>query len=273
LIDFIKFLGTAGARFVVSKQLRSSAGLWCSLGGSNILIDPGPGTLQRCLSSRPRLDPESLDGIVLTHRHIDHSTDMNIMVEAMTSGTFNRKGKVYLPRDALDEEPVLYRYLRKSVEEVVILKKGNSYKISENVVFATPVSHIHGVETYGLKFKTPGGTVSLIADTRPFTELAKAYRSDIIILNVVLYQPVYHKEVQHLDLENAAELIRKINPRLAVLTHFGMTMLKQKPWELASRLSEETGVKVVAAYDGFKLELSGYLEGEKILTGEEVKNE
>lgn len=74
--DCIKFLGTGGARLVVSKQLRSTAGTWCSLGGCQVLIDPGPGTLSRCFASRPQLDPESLDAVILTHRHLDHSNDV-----------------------------------------------------------------------------------------------------------------------------------------------------------------------------------------------------
>jgi len=43
--DFIKFLGTAGARFVMIRQLRASGGLWVSANNKNILIDPGPGSI------------------------------------------------------------------------------------------------------------------------------------------------------------------------------------------------------------------------------------
>ncbi|MFN7171153.1 MAG: hypothetical protein ACK4NT_07985, partial [Candidatus Omnitrophota bacterium] len=59
--DFIKFLGTAGARFVMIRQLRASGGLWISSGDINVLIDPGPGSIVRCASSRPKLDPSKLD--------------------------------------------------------------------------------------------------------------------------------------------------------------------------------------------------------------------
>ena len=31
--NFIKFLGTAGARYVVARQLRSSAGIWMNIEG------------------------------------------------------------------------------------------------------------------------------------------------------------------------------------------------------------------------------------------------
>ena len=37
--NYIKFLGTAGARIVVSKQLRASGGMWYSLQGFNVLVD------------------------------------------------------------------------------------------------------------------------------------------------------------------------------------------------------------------------------------------
>lgn len=43
--NFIKFLGTAGARFVMIRQLRASGGLWVSANNKNILIDPGPGSI------------------------------------------------------------------------------------------------------------------------------------------------------------------------------------------------------------------------------------
>jgi len=148
----IKFLGTAGARFVVSRQLRKSGGIWLTINDTNLLIDPGPGSLNTCLSSRPKLNPTDLDGIILTHRHIDHSNDINIMIEAMTNGGFNKKGVVFAPKDALDDDPVILKYVRSYVEKIEILKEKGKYKIG-NISFSTPVKHTHGVETYGLNIK------------------------------------------------------------------------------------------------------------------------
>ena len=81
---WIKFLGTAGARFVMIRQLRASVGLWLKSGSTHVLIDPGPGCLVRCSSVRPKLDPTGLNAIILTHRHLDHANDINVMIEAMT---------------------------------------------------------------------------------------------------------------------------------------------------------------------------------------------
>jgi phosphoribosyl 1,2-cyclic phosphodiesterase len=260
LSDWIKFLGTAGARFVVSKQLRFSGGTWCRLQEMNILIDPGPGTLLRCFASRPKLDPEDLDAIILTHRHLDHSTDVNVMIEAMTRGTFNRRGALFAPVDAVEgEEPVVLRHTRQSVERLELLQEGRRYQLG-SLDFFVPVRHRHPVETYGLMFQLPRGRVAFISDTAYFPELAGHYaHSDIIIINVVFFELPPAREIQHLDLEGARALIRSIKPRLAVMTHFGMTMLNHKPYQLAQQLSEETGTQVVAATDGMKLDLEKYL--------------
>src|SRR5512136_2243975 len=148
-MNIIKFLGTAGARFVVMKQLRASGGLWLTLDGTHVLVDPGPGALIRCLTSRPKLDPQDLDGIILTHRHIDHSNDVNIMIEAMTNGGFKKRGAVFAPKDAVEDDPVILKYVRNHVEKIEILKEKQNYKIG-NISFSTPVRHSHRVETYGL---------------------------------------------------------------------------------------------------------------------------
>ena len=181
----IKFLGTAGARFVVTKQTRKSGGIWITLDKTNILIDPGPGSLLRCMNSKPKLNPEKLNGIILTHRHIDHSNDINIMIEAMTKGGFDRKGIVFTPKDSIDDDPIILKYIRKNLENIVILNEKNNYKIG-NINFQTPIKHIHGVETYGLNIYGEKIKISIISDTKYFDGIEKNYNGDIIILNVVL---------------------------------------------------------------------------------------
>ncbi|MDO9535485.1 MAG: MBL fold metallo-hydrolase [Bacillota bacterium] len=255
--DFLKFLGTAGARFVVSTQLRSSGGLWLSLGGEDILIDPGPGSLLKCLSSRPKLDPPKLSGIILTHRHLDHSNDVNILIEAMTVGGRNKKGFVYAPRDAFESaDPVIQIYVQSFLEKTGFLEEGGIIK-RPSYSLATPVRHQHPVETYGLRFFLPYGNLSIISDTAFFPSLIDNYKgSDILILNVVVFQDHVDKKIYHLNFNQAAEIIEGINPKVAILTHFGMTMLQQKPFLLAQKLQSELGIKVLAASDGMKLGLA-----------------
>ena len=251
---FIKFIGTAGARFVVMKQLRSSGGVWLSAGGTNLYMDPGPGALVRCLNSKPKMDPSTLDGIVLTHKHLDHSGDINVMIEAMTEGGFRKKGVLFAPEDALEKDPVVFNYVRSYLEKIEILRKNSQYQIG-GISFSTALRHKHGVETYGINVKMASHTISFITDTRFFPELPDLYPGEVLVIHVVRRGPIGDDPIDHLSIEDVKVIVTKARPKLTVLTHFGMTMIKAKPWEVAAELQKELGVKVIAASDGMKLNL------------------
>lgn len=256
-MDGIIFLGTAGARIVVSKQIRASGGIWLSLEGTNTSLDPGPGALVRCRSRKEKLDPAKLDAIVLSHKHLDHSADVNVMIEAMTDGGFKKRGLLFAPEDALTGDPVILRYVREYVDKVVILEENGEYAVGA-IKLSCPVRHIHGdVETYGFNFRTPDHTISYVADTRFFSQLLGYYRGDVLIINVLRLEP---SPLDHLCVDDVRRIVGGVKPRVAILTHFGMTLLRAKPWEVAARLSEETGVRVIAARDGMSFDL-GELEG------------
>ena len=253
--EIIKFLGTAGARFVVTRQLRKSGGIWITMDNTNLLIDPGPGSLVNCHTSRPQLNPRDLDGIILTHRHIDHSNDANIMIEAMTNGGYQQKGMLLAPRDALEGEPIILKHFQDKVDQVVYLQEKGRYTIG-SLSLSTPIKHDHDGETYGLHLKGSHLSISLVADGRYFKDLESYYPGDILILNVVLKEKKDH--IQHLSLEDAERIIKANKPRLSILTHFGMNMIRAKPWELAEQLTEQLGVKVIAAGDGMTIGLEEY---------------
>ena len=250
--NYIKFLGTAGARFAVARQTRASGGIWLCLSDTNIHIDPGPGALVKALSSKPKLDPQELDGIVLSHKHLDHSGDVNVLIEAMTDSGRKKTGRVLCPKDCLCEDPIIFKYLRGYPERIEVLKEGLSLEIKD--VEITPYRHIHSdVETYGMRFTAGKTSLSYIADTKFFPELSSLYKTEIIIICLLLDKA--REGVDHLCIEDVQRLIAEISPKLAILTHFGMTILKGKPKALADKISTLTGIKTIAAYDGMKVEI------------------
>ena len=248
----IKFLGTAGARFVVMKQVRASGGIWFEIDNTNFLVDPGPGSLVRCLSSKPKLNPMDLDGIILTHRHIDHSNDINIMIEAMTNGGFNRKGLIFAPKDALDRDPVILKYIRNHVEKIETLKERGKYSLG-NIYFTTPILHKHGVEAYGLNIYGKEHAISLITDTKYFENIESYYTGEILIINVVLIKN--SEKIQHLSINDVEKIVSINKPELTILTHFGMNLIKAKPWEVAENLSKKLGENIIAARDGMQIDI------------------
>jgi phosphoribosyl 1,2-cyclic phosphodiesterase len=243
--DTIKFLGTGGARFTVARQLLATGGAWLNLGGTQMLMDPGPGSLVYAI--KHSCDPASLDAILLSHKHLDHSVDVNVMIEAMTEGGWRKRGSLFAPSDAFDGGAVILPYVQSFPEYVEVLKAGGEYSVGD-VTFTTPVLHIHQVETYGFVFRTPRHVFSWVTDTKLFDTLPDYYRAELLIINVLSLERKL--PVDHLSLPEAEYLIRAIKPKMAILTHFGMPMWSVKPWDAVRQVSDSTGIRVIAARDG-----------------------
>ncbi len=253
--DTLKFLGTAGARFVVSTQLRHSGGLVWTVGGARIRVDPGPGALVRALASRPRVDPAHVDVLVVTHRHLDHAGDATAVVEAMTKGGFGRQGTLLAPRDALETEPVVFRYAQGFVARRAFLEAGGRHALAPGLTLETPLAHDHGVETYGYLLRSPSLVAGHVVDTFWTDALVEAYAGvDLLVVNTTRERGGDRRYL-HLGADDAERLVRAIRPRLAVLTHFGMQLVRARPDRVALGISERTGVPTVAARDGWLLPL------------------
>jgi ribonuclease BN (tRNA processing enzyme) len=250
----LTFMGTAGARFMVAKQLAASGGIYLEDGDTRLAMDPGPGAVVQY--AKRKVDLTKLDGILLSHRHLDHCGDVNVMIEAMTEGGFRPRGQLLCPSDALDEDPVVLQYLRRFPREVVRLEPETPYRVG-SVAFTTTRRHVHGVETYGFRFgEAADGAAPLIGwvtDSKYYDGIAADHRAEVMLIHTVLDHS--RPELPHLGLDDAERIIAEARPRLAVITHFGMGVWRAHPWEVAAAMSERTGVEVKSARDGMRLEL------------------
>lgn len=251
----VTFLGTGGARFVVARQIRASGGMWMRFGETQIHVDPGPGALVRALAHVPPFNPRELSAIALSHKHLDHSGDVNAMIEAMTSGGFRKRGVLLAPRDALEGEFVVLPYAQKFPERLEIVEsRGGPYAIGDVAVRAS-VRHVHGVETYGLHFTHEGTTVSYLPCGRYFDGLAEdyaAHQPDVLIFNVLRFAD--SMDVDHITWGEACRVVETVRPKVAVFQHFGTKMLEQDPQRLAQEFEDRLGIRAIAAYDGYTLD-------------------
>src|SRR5438045_6583907 len=135
----LTFMGTAGARFMVARQVAASGGLFIEENGTRISLDPGPGAIVHY--AQRGVDLTTLDAIVLSHRHLDHTGDVNVMLEAMTDGGFAHRAQLFCPSDALDDDPVVLKYVRRFPREIIRLAPETSYSVN-GLHFPTSGRHV-----------------------------------------------------------------------------------------------------------------------------------
>lgn len=266
-MDFIYFFGTTGSKELFFKKIRSSGGLYLSIDNTNIVIDPGINTFYKYINTYQ----DKLDGIILSHIHIDHANDLNIMVELMTEGGEEKRGTLLLPNQAI-ENKVLQSYLIGFPENLQIIKPRTKYKI-KNIEIESSIEHRHGVENYGFCIKTRKNKIGLVTDTGYFPELLTSYQEcEILIMNVP-YSKNEKPNPKHLDILAVEEFIKEIRPKKLVLTHFNSNILKENPSIIAEQLSKKYGIDVIAAEDDMILELEERGNHESSINTNEFKRQ
>lgn len=247
---FVHFLGTAGSRYTTMRQLRASGGIWLNFKDTNILIDPGPGSLVRILENS-NLDPKELDAIVLTHKHLDHSNDINIMTEVMTHGGKVDRGILIVPHDAVGEGGVVFDYAYNLPEKIELIHGGEKITLKDcELEFSQDLRH--GVPSFAITFICDEHRLVLVPDTDYFEGLEDYFQGDMAIINVLT--PEHREHIDHLCLEEAELLIKKMGAKDVMLTHFGIPMLEADMHNLAKQISKDTAAKVVCAEDGMRVQ-------------------
>jgi phosphoribosyl 1,2-cyclic phosphodiesterase len=257
----IHFLGTGGGRFTMITQRRRTAGIRLVHGDTHVHVDPGPGAV--VFSNWTRLSPQKLDGLIVTHCHPDHYTDAEVLIEAMTHGTRDKRGVLAAPASVLrgndDCDPSISTYHQNLVGTIEPLRPGHTFTV-EGIRFEA-VKAIHtDPETAGFIAEAPeAGTVGYTSDTAYFPEIGEIYRG-VRLLAVCTMWPRDNPLKYHLCTDDTLRIIEEARPGCAVLTHFGMRMLNADPEKEAAYLEEETGIPVVASRDGMEIVLGERIE-------------
>ncbi len=256
----LHFLGTGGGRFVMTTQRRRTAGIRAVHGGTQVHIDPGPGAL--VFSNWAGLSPRRLDGLVVTHCHPDHYTDVEVFIEAMTDGTRNRKGLLAAPpsvtRGIEGLGPCVSDYHRGLVGELVELEPGTTFRVNDVEFTATKALH-SDPDSIGVRLDAPGvGSVGYTCDTGYFEGLGEQHEGQRLLILCVIW-PRGHPIKMHLCTDDVLRVLGEARPSSAIITHFGWRMLEADPVKEADYLQRETGIPVIAAVDGMKATLGEQL--------------
>ncbi|MCC7332742.1 MAG: MBL fold metallo-hydrolase [Flavobacteriales bacterium] len=209
--------------------------------GKSIVIDSGPDFRQQML----RTNVQQLDAILFTHEHKDHIAGLDDV------RAFN-----YKQQKAIDI------FCTEQVQTA--LKREFHYAFDEYKYPGVPELNLHtitndlfevdGIEVLPINvkhyklpvkaFRIEGFTYITDANKIEDSELEKIKGSEVVVLNALRKQP----HISHFTLEEAVELLHKINPKKAFITHISHLMGKHHD------INNELPDFIRLAYDGLVVE-------------------
>jgi len=253
-------LGTGGGRFATITQKRRTGGIRILYEKLNVHLDPGPGALVYSLEAG--LDPQKVNGILISHCHPDHYNDAEVFIEAMTRGMTKKKGLLAAASSVLNGnkqcEPSISKYHQSMPAQVIDAKPGIVFNINNMRVVCAAARHTDP-DAVGFRFETPTlGDIAYTSDSEYFEGIGKPYQGVRLLLLCVM-RPAGSPWKGHMTSDDAIQIVEEAKPEMAVLTHFGMQMIFKGPANEARFIQEKTGVPTVAGVDGMHITV-----GEKI---------
>ncbi|MBR2014821.1 MAG: MBL fold metallo-hydrolase [Alistipes sp.] len=228
------------------KRLRTSAMVEC--GDTNIVIDAGPDFRFQML----RMGVRHIDAILLTHFHKDHTGGLDDV------RAFNFVDYPTIRPVDIYSTPTTAEVIRKDYDYAFVENKYRGvpemrlHEIDENAPF-----YIKGIEItpirghHSPRFEVTGYRIGRLAYLTDFKQIAdeeveKLKGVDTLIVNALRFKP----HDSHFSVEEAVELIKRVNPRRAYLTHMSHEI------GLHALSAEKLPQGVELAYDTLTIEIN-----------------
>ena len=223
------------------KRLRAS--VLIEHNGLNLVIDSGPDFRQQML----REQVDMLDAILFTHNHKDHIAGLDDV--RAYNYTQDRAMDVYAEPYVIDT-----------------LKKEFSYAFADEKYPGVPEINLHGIDDKpfaiegveiipirGYHFRLPVlgfriGKLAYLTDMNRIEpeELEKIKGVEVLVINALRRE----KHLSHFTLDEAVDVIRRVDPGRAYLTHISHQMGRSAEVE-----PEFAAQHIYYAYDGLKIEI------------------
>lgn len=222
------------------KRLRTSIHL--KIQEQSLVVDTGPDFRQQML----RESINHLDAVLFTHPHRDHTAGLDDV------RAYNYLQEMDMPvygTDAtLDQLKIEYAYAftRHNYPGIPRLKiiaiDAAPFEINGISVLPLPVKHLH-MDVLGFRF----GNFSYITDANFISEetFQRLKGTEVLVLNALQRE----RHISHYNLQEALEVVKKINPAITYFTHISHRL------GLHAAVEKELPSNVLLAYDGLQVSL------------------
>lgn len=247
-MTMLTFLGTGGGRFATIYQVRGTGGIYIR-DDVNIHLDPGPGALVNM--AKLKLDPAKTEAILVSHCHPDHYTDAEVLVEGMTRGGLKHRGWLVGSKSVMSGDgghgPALSSYHRSLPRHCVTVEPGQAIDVGGIGIEITKTVHSDPTGV-GFIFNTKVGRIGYMSDTELDSEVTEQHMGCRILI-LALTRPIGSRVPNHICTEDAAEIVKKVRPEMALLTHFGAKLIFDGTEKQANFIEQESGVRTIPAED------------------------
>jgi phosphoribosyl 1,2-cyclic phosphate phosphodiesterase len=225
------------------KRLRSS--IHINHKNKSIVIDTGPDFRQQMLNT----EVTKLDAVLFTHEHKDHVAGL----DDVRPFNFSQKKpiNVYCSNNVFTALKREFHYIFDPKFKYPGIPSINRYEINKNEPFSVEDIVVQPIEVMHYKLPVLGFRIenfAYITDAKTIEEKEKEKLKNLEILIINSLRKKEH--LSHLNLEEAIELVKELNPKKAILTHLSHFMGKH------SEVEKELPKNISIAYDGLKIKIN-----------------
>lgn len=244
----ITFLGTAGDTRSIARKNTCAGGLAIQTEGMQFLFDPGPGALQ---SAQPAgINIRATDAVIVTNNSKISSNDLDIVADFLSLSGDDRHGVL------IGAESVTTAQLQPFFERVIRVRPDDKVSIGDVNIIAKKAT-TKDPTSISILLETPSFKVGYLPHMNLSKTIAKDFNGiDILIINIL--HPKGITEDKTLNLNQATEMIKEINPRLVLVTGMGSKFTQDGHLEAIRHIQKETKVQTMVASDGLAVNASTY---------------
>jgi len=252
-------LTVLGSGTAVPNPRRSSSGFWLQTQNGTLMLDLSASSLQRM--AQENLDWAGLDSIWISHFHLDHCGGLGPFLFASLAAPqtktrtkplriFGAPGLRSLVQNLNSggSKTLLEQPFPVEIVEIEPLEK---FEILQNLE-AVSYSTSHTPDSHAIHLRENDSTFVFTSDTGFDEKLATfARRVDLFLMECSF---IKDKPIErHLELAEAINLIRRAEPKRAMLTHF------YEEWDEVDFVTEvgkyKAAIEIVEAVDGVRVRI------------------